>query len=638
MKKGIIYLLIITAFLIPVKAISEEDISVLLKKYEEEADLSKKTKEESLGHVIVFTRKDLEIMNAHTLSDVLRLIPLNNLLPNSFGVETLLNPGRPPTVPFVYRLYIDDHEVSSIHTYSPFLIYDRYNLDNIDHIEIYYSAGAISVSNEPSQMIIKLYTKLPERENASKLRTTAGTKKSYTISFSSANKINDNSCYLITFSKSYFTFPKPVVSGQKINRNQIRKNLFIKYRYFDTFLEFSAQDVKRGGFMGRSVDYAPDFSSTYSLDTYLVLTQNFGKDLKLVASYDYQKRKYKEQNSASEGGIFIPPIYSYLDPPTFYYEDLNFHKFATSLEKKLGNKRNSLLLGTFLRYYIQDVTEKFYINKSGRHDITDTAFSVKNFYIGSFYAENSFNINEKNLLITGIKYDKYKFYGQKSKNKLNTRVGIISFLNHSFMLKAFLSHYYVLPSMIVIESSKNKRLNPMPSTVFTGEVKYHFGKNELRFFYEYYRIKNLIKFDRESGGFINSDTRGNFHGYGIFFKRKIGNFTNLQLNYWITDVGKDKYTPERGGYVRFGGELGRFDFYSEIVYRGSYKPYGMRIKESYNLKLAVEVDLPSDWHFKLTGENLLNRGEKEAYLNMLGEKGSFSVYDRKIILSLEKVF
>ena len=638
MKKSILLLLIITAFIISNKVDAKEDISVLLRKYEEEADLSKKTKEESLGHVIIFTRKDLEMMQAYTLSDILRLIPLNNLLPNSFGVETLLNPGRPPTVPFVYRLYIDDHEVSSIHTYSPFLIYDRYNLDNIDHIEIYFSAGAISVSNEPSQMIIKLYTKMPGRENASKVRITGGTKKSYTLSFFSANKINDYSCYLITFSKSSFKFPKPSINGHRINRNQTRKNLFLKYRYFDTFLEFSIQDVKRGGFMGRSVDYSPDFSSTYSLDTYVVITQNFGNDLKLVASYDYQKRKYKEQNSFSDGGIFVPSIYNFFNPPTFYFEDLNFHKLAVSLEKKLNTEKNNLLLGTFLRYYIQDIARKFYVDQTGGHDITDTAFRVKNFYIGSFYVEDSFNINEKNLLIAGIKYDKYKFYGQKSKNKINTRVGLISFLNHSLMIKTFLSHYYVLPSMIIVESSKDKKLNPMPSTVFTGEAKYNFGKNEVRFFYEYYRVKNLILFDRTSGGFINSSTHGNFHGYGFFFKRKIGNFTNVQFNYWITDVGKKKYTPERGGYVRWGGEFGRFNFYSEIVYRGSYKPYGLKVKESYNLKLAMGIDLPSDWHLKLTGENLLNRGEKEAYLNMLGERGTFSVYDRKILLTVEKVF
>ncbi|MDQ7056545.1 MAG: hypothetical protein Q9M89_08905 [Persephonella sp.] len=61
------------------------------------------------------------MMQAHTLSDILRLVPLFNFLPNQYGVESLLNPGNPVNVSFVFRIYIDDHEVSSIHTYSPFL-------------------------------------------------------------------------------------------------------------------------------------------------------------------------------------------------------------------------------------------------------------------------------------------------------------------------------------------------------------------------------------------------------------------------------------------------------------------------------------------------------------------------------------
>ena len=155
-----------------------EDIQILLEEYEEKADLSNKTKRESLGHLVVFTRKDLEIMGVNTLGEVLRTIPVTNFMPNSFGTGSLSNPGQPVKISTIYRLYIDDHEVSSIHTFSPFLTYDEYPLDTIDHIEIYYSLGAISVSNEPSQIIIKLYTKSPERENLSEIRLTGDTKYS----------------------------------------------------------------------------------------------------------------------------------------------------------------------------------------------------------------------------------------------------------------------------------------------------------------------------------------------------------------------------------------------------------------------------------------------------------------------------
>ncbi|WP_457625590.1 TonB-dependent receptor plug domain-containing protein [Persephonella sp.] len=623
----------ITAVLLTAGVARSEDILSLMKKYEEESDLSKKTKVESLGHVITFTRKDLELMQAYTLADVLKLVPLNNFLPNRYGVETLVNPGSPLTVSLVYRLYIDDHEVSSIHTYSPFLTYDRYPLDNIDHIEIYYSAGAIAVSNEPSQMIIKLYTKLPKRENASKVRVSVNTKKSYGFNFFSAKKINDYSCYLISFTKSYFRFPKPYINGNSISRNQSRKDLFIKYRYFDTRLEFSVADVKRGGFAGRSLDESPDHMAIDSLDGYLVLTQKLENSVKLTASYDYQNRKYEEENKASDGGILVPDRYNPLNPPVFYTEDLNFHKFSFSLDKKINRKRNNLYLGTFFRYYLQDVSDNKYRTETGEFDLKDTMFRVKYFYVWSFYVEDSFNINERNLIIAGLRYDKFKFYGQKSKNRLNGRIGLISFLNHSLMLKGFLSHYHVLPSMLTIEDSADKKLSPMPSTVFTGEAKYTFGKNSVRLFYEYYRVKDIISYDKEKGGLINSDKSGNFHGYGFFFKREIGEYTNIEFNYWITDVGKDKYSPERGGYLRIAGDFDRFQIYSDIVYRGSYKLYGKHVRESLNLKVAATVALPKDWYLKIAGENLLNRGEKTALRN-----GVFNLYDRKISITVEKVF
>ncbi|MDQ7056546.1 MAG: TonB-dependent receptor [Persephonella sp.] len=320
-------------------------------------------------------------------------------------------------------------------------------------------------------MIIKMYTKIPSRENSTKLRATAGTKKSYSFNFFSAYKIDGNSSFLLSFSKSYFRFPQPEINGQTLNRNQFRKNIFLKYSYFDTDVELSAVDVKRGGFMGLSFDASPDYSNIQSLDTYVSVRQKFDKNTKFVFSYDHQKRKYREMNRQSDGGIFVPGIYSFFNPPTYYYEDLNFHKFAVSLDRKFKKGKNSLLAGTFLRYYFQNTSKNEYADSSGVHDLKKTLFRVKNFYIGSFYIEDSYYIDDKNLFIAGLKYDRYKFYGQKSRGKINGRAGFISFLNHSLMLKGFISRYYILPSMILIESSKEK-LNPIKSTVFNrGKVQ-----------------------------------------------------------------------------------------------------------------------------------------------------------------------
>ncbi len=612
------------------------DILSLMKKYEEESDLSRKTKRESLGHVIVFTRKDLEIMQAYTLGDVLRLIPLYNFMPNQYGVETLMIPGRPIIVPFIFKLYIDDHEVSSLHTFNPFLIYDRYPLDNIDHIEVYYTAGAISVSSEPSQLIIKLYTKVAGRENASKLRLTGGSDRSYTVSFFKAQNLGENSCFLVSFSKSQLNFTEPVIHGQQINRDQYRSNIFLKYRYFGTQVEFSAVQVNQNAFMGLSVDKAPDTAKAKSIDSYITITQALDEDTKLTLSYDYQNRKYKELNKASDGGIKVPDYYSPMNPVTFYHEDINFHKYSASFDKKFETDRNDLLIGTFIRYYKQHPDEVEVANLTGKYDITDTQFRIRNFYIASVYMEDSYSINENNRIIGGIKYDKYKYYGQESRCKTNLRVGLISFLTRNIMFKGFASHSYILPSLMLVEGSSYKSLNPVKVTIFSGETRINFGKNQFSTAIKYYRIRNYMTITRT--GIQNAEGQKIFKGYSFTYKRPLSRFVNLELNYWFVAVGDFRFSPYKGGYGRISGEYKRFQFYTDLVYKGSFEPFGIKVGEAYNLRVALGYKLPKDWHFKVVGENLLNSSEKVGYINAFGERGYFSAYPRRILVTLEKVF
>ncbi|MDQ7056547.1 MAG: hypothetical protein Q9M89_08915 [Persephonella sp.] len=176
------------------------------------------------------------------------------------------------------------------------------------------------------------------------------------------------------------------------------------------------------------------------------------------------------------------------------------------------------------------------------------------------------------------------------------------------------------------------------SQQFSTEAKYRAGKNEFRLFYSYYRVEDLIVLDKKSGFFLDTDKSENFHGYGLFFKRYIDEFTTFELNYWITDVGKDKYSPERGGYLRIGREFKKARLYADVVYRGSYRPYGLSVSSSYNLRLSAGYQLTGGWHLKATGENLLNSSEKRAYISYKGDIGYFSTSYRRILITLEKVF
>jgi iron complex outermembrane receptor protein len=61
-------------------AFGQEDISTLLSTYEESMDLTNKTRVESLGHYILITRKEIEMMQADKLSDILKSLKLHTFI------------------------------------------------------------------------------------------------------------------------------------------------------------------------------------------------------------------------------------------------------------------------------------------------------------------------------------------------------------------------------------------------------------------------------------------------------------------------------------------------------------------------------------------------------------------------------
>ncbi|ACO03651.1 MAG TPA: hypothetical protein DEP48_03435 [Persephonella sp.] len=617
-----------------------EDLRSLLKKYEEEADLSNKTKKESLGHVIVFTRKDLEIMQAYTLGDILRSFPLTNFLLNRFGIKSMGLPGTAPSIPIIYRLYIDDHEVSSIHTSSPFLIYDDYPLDNIDHVEIYCSLGAISVSNQPSQMIIKMYTKDPKRENITKGRLSLDTKKSFTVNFLKAEQLNENSSLLLMLNRSNMNYGSPTINNQKLDRDQKRTHLFIKYIYYNSLIEFSFSDVKRGILSGFSSDAAPDYGKIRSQDAYLAFSQKLLSDrsLKLFVSYDFNSRKYVEDNSYLDGGIDFTPAVIPSDTLIYYKESRKFHKYSLTLEKTFTTKRNKLLTGLFLKYHNQELDDLNLVYQSGYTDKKDL-FHVKFYRNLSGYIEDSYSITDRNLIIGGIRYDIHKYSHLKNHEKINLRAGFVSFISKKLVLKGFISRFNIIPSMYNLELAKDNYLDDMDVNVLTLEMRYIRKNSILKFYYKRCNVEKRFTTDPVTGRLVNRQGTERFNVFSIRYIHNLNFYNKLEFNIWLTDNDiPQRFSPQEGGYLKLFTEYKRFQMYNELIYRGSYEPYGIKISERFDLNIAFSYRFPYDWYVKIKGENLLNRAEKVGYMNVYGEKGTIPVYDRKIILTVEKAF
>ncbi|MEA2091061.1 MAG: hypothetical protein U9O83_01695, partial [Campylobacterota bacterium] len=90
-----------------------QDIDVLLQDYEKESELSKKTKDESAGNLIVYTRDDLERMQVESLKDLLKSLRFFPYTENRLAQPDPLNQDPITYFSKGIRIYLNENELLS---------------------------------------------------------------------------------------------------------------------------------------------------------------------------------------------------------------------------------------------------------------------------------------------------------------------------------------------------------------------------------------------------------------------------------------------------------------------------------------------------------------------------------------------
>lgn len=619
-----------------------ENIEELLSKYEESADLSRKTRVESLGHYIVITRRELDLMQAYTLSDVLRSIKFHTYIPNRFGVYQLIATGSMPAVNTSYRLFIDDHEVSSIHTDNPFLMFDNYPLDGINHIEIYYGAGAVRLGNEPSLLIIKLYTKEPSRENTGVVRLSGSNRKDYAVSFNDARVIKPGISYNLMVNRSSFDF-KPYRAGEKqLSRDTTGNYLFLKLNYFDTTLDLSYTKVNRDAYAGLAVDIFPDISKTKSEDIYINLTQNLleDKSLKINLSVDINRREAEFSNDLQGGGVFAGWIYPHhpLDPariPIYYYENRKFNKYSAYISKEIKTDRNTLLIGASYKVKENNVEEARYSTISETRQLPQISPFTKTL-LTTVFIENQYNLTDRSLVFTSLKYDhNERNGGYRDISDYIARLGFVNFFSNNLFLKGFLTRTYIPPSFFEVEISEN--LTDLKQEKIYGasfEVGYNLDKHSLNIFYGYADADRMIAFVPYAR---NLDKSLIAHYLSFDYEYRPSTQAKIMLNIYKSFNNFNDFSSTDGGSIKIYMSTDSLDIYNELVYRKGFKIYGKKMDDSFNYNIALKYKASRDLTIGFRGDNLLDSSPKSVFVAGRDIFGLPS-FDRRFMLSIEKVF
>ena len=610
-------------FLISTKILFCQDLQFLLDNYKLETSnlISEKTKKESLGHLVTFTQQDLEMMNANVLKDVLKTLPKISMQTNIFGISNLTYAGNPNSTSTSMRVYIDDQEVSSVQTLSPWLLFADYPMDHISHIDIYYGESTVLLANEPAKLTVKLYTKKPYTIGGGILKNSFSSFGSRSTSMVFADELEDSSL-LFMINSSKINNPTINLKNGSVQNDSRKEYGYFAYRKNDYKISGGFATIEKDDFISLAADTVLDSSKSNHKEYFVEIARNFNNSNgKTYLSYNHSDKESFHKNVE---GLLIVPIIDFdslnSTMPKQLDEDLNFRKYDAGISNIFEFDESSLFLAGAIKHkeYEIDTRNVVYLDGSTQNDVKLSDLKQETIY--TLLSEYSYFFNDSNILITNLKHDTYKKNSDfKDINFLTSRIGYISLLEEDLSLKLFGTKTFTPPSMFEIDfaTKENKDLKNEDKNIATFEIKYGDKKENISLFLNYLEIKNMILLDIDKAGYINYNDDFNATGFSLSYEKYFDSHNKIDLNYYSYVNSSSKYgSPRTGGTIKTYQMVGDFSFYEELIYKQRYTyNKNLEIKDSFNLSLGINYKISKDLELIFKANNILDDDMDIVYTN-----------------------
>lgn len=628
---------------------NEETINDLLRDYKVSSDLSYKTRNETIGHISVITADDIKRLQAYKLSDILKSIKFFNYMDNIYGVHNLSLLTGTNSVSSAVRMYINDHEVSSVYTMSPFLVWDDLPLDFVSHIEVYYGEGSLSLGHESGTTIIKIYTKQPSKENGGLLRSSISSKNDKEISLMYGFDTSKEWSYMVFANTSQLKH-KDYIDGQQVSKNKENQYAYINLQKENLNIDFGYGYTKKDPFVSLARDIKPNSGYTYSKDYYLNLTKVFDDGVEFNISFDQNEREFEFSN---DEGIMMLPV---INPsnlftitttiPKYYSENLTFKKYYASLSKELNIDNHRVIGALTYKQKQYETNSRSYVgmvfnNPSPTNKEILSSFSKEE--ISSVMLEDLYRLNDTNYLIANARFDYYqKNGGYDNLQEKMFRLGYIWEMNENFGTKAFVSHTYFAPSFYNIDfaskskTNNGKDLQSEPVKYYSLEAILADDTNRLSAMYIHLEIDKYFTIDETSFGFYNSDQRVVGDGFLLEYEKTFENSDKFYINYGVVNSNLGVNSSKNSIAMRYLGTFEDFDYFAELIYKSGYKLQNIDIKDGYDVNIGATYNVSKDLSFSLKGENVFGKGIKVPYKNYAtGEYKTLKNNSPKTILTMK---
>ena len=617
----IIFFILMSVVLLFSKELVLDD---LLSEYKNSEELYLKTKKENAGHLIIFSRSDLDKMQAYTLNDVLKTIRTFNLQVKINGKTTLVKSGTDQIAHNPVKIFVNSHELNSATFGNALTQYGKMGLYYIDHIEIYQAGNSVTFGNEPGNMIIKLYTKEPSRENSTSAQVSVDTRGSLNLRAVDARVIGDYS-YLSNIDISKNNYKTYNTNGYDLSRDGGRGQFYFKFSKEGSYEIETGASVEKHDSLNGIGNNAPLEGNIDSKDFYIHATKYFDNNLKVMLSLTREELDVYNEDANSiklVDGSKANKISINMGTDVYY----------ASIEKKFIYGKNDLLVGANFKH------QKFKISEYKYDDISPVKiWGPTKMDIYMLYLENLYNLDSNNLISFSAKLDHYKNSFSKSSTEDILRLGYVSLIDKDWTFKLFALKSYVYPIFRQTTFSPNTNINPeLHSAVtktLTAELIYKLNNTTVNISAGKTSIEDALSFNQTEKKYVNSAKTNSFKRLFARVHHIFDLNNKLTLEYY--KFFKDKYlSPGNGGLVQLFNKVCKFDIYNELVYRSAYTSIdGIKMSAGYNYSLGVIYPVNRQLEIKLKVENLLDAAH-ETHINGV----DIPAIERRGLLTMEYIF
>jgi iron complex outermembrane receptor protein len=620
--------LLLFIFLFSLIDAEAQDLDNLLHLYQSESELSTKTKDENAGSLLIYTRDDLERMQVETLQDILKSTRFFRYFENRLAEPDLLNADPMAYSSQSIKIYLNDTELFLPAFGTGLVLFGNIDMDFIDHVEIYEGFPSFEYAIDPALLIIKLYTKTPQRD--------AGSRVKFLMASHNSNKENVYTSDITENDLAYFVYANHsdnlqdtyTLQDETLKRDTHTNHFYASLEKNAYKLEFNALKKRQNIFLGKFPYAVPKTATRDHSYINATLSHTLLEDKSLSFMLSYMA------HSGTSKSLYSTPV-PYVNASQI--EQSGFGNALTFITKKAFSfAKHTFSTGVQYRH-------KYFRFDNVKHDGVQGSAGQK--YdredIYSLFLEDAYHLTQNDLLCLSVMGQYYtRNNGMKSESPLQLRLSYIKSL-HKLTAKTFLSRQELIPEPYTTASEYIGNPDIKKETIRSAIQEFHYHTKQI--------VSKLILAYTQLDGFVVADNTGILHNSQKATKTYAA---SLELSYHFRK--KDKFDV-RAESLRLTGtdantdathinylfrmlnSVAKFDIFNELIINTGYQNTHNGYDYSAGIKYAYNPDL----HISFKGENIFNRGIKRKYLYAIPPSSKYisvPVVEQKFMLSLEYLF